>query len=163
MSINWCDLRRVLNYNPTTGFFTWIEPTSNRIRVGDIAGSVNKDGYVRISVFGEKVMAHRLAVFYMTGRWPDRFVDHENMVTGDNRYSNLRQATRSQNQQNRVGAQSNSGSGLLGAHWHKGTGKWRGRITSNGEEKHLGLFDTPMEAHMAYVEAKRAEHPFGTL
>lgn len=81
-----------LNYNPDTGEFT--RPN------GKIAGSLHKEGYHNIMIEGKKYLSHRLAWFYMTRTWPVNCIDHVNRNRTDNRWVNLREATRSQNQMN---------------------------------------------------------------
>jgi len=41
-----------------------------------------------------------------------------------------------------------------GVHYHKETGKYRAQIWCKNKKVHIGLFDTPGEAHVAYLEAK---------
>lgn len=93
----------ILEYNPANGLFVW-KNTSAYHKAGDIAGTKNKrTGYICISAFGITFEAHRLAFLFMTGSWPTHDVDHENGVRDDNRWSELRAATRSENLINRVG------------------------------------------------------------
>ena len=46
-------------------------------------------------------------------------------------------------------------SGFKGVRWHKAGKAWQGRIKIDGKERHLGLFDTPEEAAVAYQEVER--------
>jgi len=81
-------------------------------------------------------------------------------VDGDglnNRRSNLREATCGQNQRNQRIAKSNT-SGFKGVSFRILTGKWQAHIKVNGRKKHLGLFSTPEEAHVAYCEASAKYH-----
>lgn len=80
--------------------------------------------------------------------------DHINRVKSDNRRSNLRPATISQNQQNRA-APINNTSGVKGVYWNKKDKKWMARIQIKGEEKYLGNYSTLQEAHIAYIEAAK--------
>lgn len=58
----------------------------------------------------------------------------------------------------------NKRAGLLGAAFHKASGKFRARIgLPDGKQKHIGLFATAQEAHEAYVAAKRQYHSFCTI
>lgn len=64
------------------------------------------DGYRVITIFGNEktrpqYRSGRLAFLYMTGHWPEWDVDHKNRKRGDDRWKNLREATRSQNLRNR--------------------------------------------------------------
>lgn len=89
-------LKSLLVYDPATGRWRWL---ANRrggrgIKIGDEAGSINsrRDGPRRvIKVDGVKFLSSRLAFFYMTGHWPTYQVDHENLNTLDDRWSNLKE------------------------------------------------------------------------
>ena len=153
-------LRELLDYCPDTGVFTWKIRISN-VKVGDVAGCLEKDGYLRIQIDSRLHFTHRLAWFYVTGEWPPDQIDHINGIRDDNRIANLRAATRSENGQNRRKPQANNTTGYLGVTRHRG--KFLAKIRLDGKRKHLGLFTTPEEAHVAYLEAKRRLHPFGNL
>ena len=156
-------LRDVLRYDPATGEFAWLIRPSIGIKVGDIAGTIDGRGYVRIGIDGAIYRAHRLAWLFVFGSWPSQEVDHINGDKADNRIANLRDATRALNQQNQRGMRSTTGSGLLGVSRHTASGKWRARIWTEGRNKSLGLFATADEAHIAYVAAKRELHEGCTL
>lgn len=83
-------------------------------------------------------------------------VDHINGDRLDNRKENLRVCSQSENLCNR-GKQSNNRSGFKGVYLHA-PGRWRARIMFKGKLKELGLFDSPSDAHKAYVAAARALH-----
>lgn len=144
-------LKEVLHYAPETGVFTWKAQTSNRIRVGDVAGCTTHYGYRSIRVDGSRHRAHRLAYLYVHGEHPDGMLDHHDQDKGNNRISNLRPATKSQNALN-TGLQANNTSGHKGVVWHKRDGKWLARITINKKHHHLGLFANVEEA----VAARKA-------
>lgn len=78
--------------------------------------------------------------------------DHFNRVGLDNRRKNLRDATRSQQAQNRSLHRSNT-SGYKGVHWAKNLSKWAARISVNGKRVVLGYFDDKFLAAMAYDAA----------
>ena len=154
-------LMEVLDYNPVTGLFVRIKSTSPRSPVGSIAGTTGENGYVTIKIDGVKYRAHRLAILFTTGKWPEGLVDHKNHNTSDNSISNLRVATRSQNSQNQIKCQSHNKSKLLGV--SSNHGKWKARIIHEGKTISLGNFKTPSEAHNAYIDAKRTIHEFCTI
>lgn len=93
---------------------------------------------------------------YLMGE-PDCLVDHKNGNRLDNRKSELRLATKTQNGANSKMPTRNK-SGFKGAHWHKVTNKWRAQIRHNCKSIHLGLFETPEQAHAAYVSASQKYH-----
>lgn len=145
-------LRQRLHYSPRTGVFTWTGVgCGRRVKKGDIAGSVWSTGYRRISLSRRAYGEHRLAFLYMTGRFPTQ-VDHRNRNKKDNRWSNLREATASQNGANRRFSRNNT-SGFKGVTFHKGTSKWQAGRRFGEKFVHLGLFETREEAAMAYQRA----------
>lgn len=152
------NLRELLSYDPKTGVFRWLKTASNRRMEGEIAGCVCKrDGYNLIGYKGRVYKANRFAWLYVHGEWPDRFVDHINGVTSDDRIANLRLATHQENLCNR-GKQKNNKSGFKGVCLHKPSQKWHARINHKGRQHYLGLFATPEEAHQAYSLAAQNLH-----
>ena len=83
-------------------------------------------------------------------------LDHINCVRDDNRLVNLRPADRSLNVRNTRGARSNSVTGLLGASPRQG--RYVAQIHADGRKMWLGMYDTPEEAHVAYLVAKSVHH-----
>lgn len=157
------ELKQLLHYDPATGIFTRLVSRNARYFVGEQAGSVRKSGGRRYIVIDmDCYAAHRLAFLYMTGKWPTGEVDHRNTRPDDNRWDNLRDATKFVNQQNLRRAKRGNSSGFLGVHKRSGGG-YRARIYADGRLSYLGTFDTPELAHSAYVAAKRAMHPGCTL
>lgn len=151
-------VRELLQYNPETGVFTWKAASSNRVHVGDEAGSFDKDGYRAIRLDGRLHFSHRLAWLWAHGVHPSKELDHINRVRSDNRLSNLREATRSENVQNRL-MQRNNTSGFSGVSWSKDAKRWCAKIKLNRKNMHLGYFHTPEAAYAAYLREKRALHP----
>jgi len=155
-------VREVVEYDPRAGTFTWRVRTSIRIMPGAIAGTKKADsGYVLVGIDGVQYRAHRLAWFMMTGDWPSGDVDHINGVRHDNRWSNIRVVTSAVNGQNRRRAQRDNRLGVLGVFQCKK--RYQAQVKLNGVVTHLGTFDTPEQAHEAYVEAKRRLHEGCTL
>lgn len=151
-------LREVLSYDAETGIFTWKKRISIRIVVGRVAGVPDKDGYIQIGIDGGKYKAHRLAWVYVTGGWPDGDIDHRNRVVDDNRFINLRPASRTLNNANMKKPKHNT-SGLKGAYWNKKEKRWQAYIQVDKKHKYLGGYSTKEEAHAAYIVA--ANDSFG--
>ena len=146
------EIQQLLDYNPDTGIFAWRVTRNNRTaKENKIAGSTYS-GYVRIQINGRHYRAHRIAWLLTYGHWPNNQIDHIDGDRSNNRISNLREATNSQNSQNRKLSIANT-SGYKGVYWHAQTSKWQARIMINGRGKHLGLFDSAKEAHAAYCIA----------
>ena len=129
-------LREVLEYTPDTGDFTWLNPTSFRVRQGDVAGYSHKtqDGktYIQTSIDGVKHYGHRLAWFYMTGQFPTEQIDHINGDSTDNRWCNLREVSHVGNSKNQKLRSTNS-SGVTGVYWSESRQKWCASITVKGK------------------------------
>jgi hypothetical protein len=147
-------LKAIVRYDPDTGNFYWLIRASRRTHIGQIAGSLNGKGYWQVEILGVNYQAHRLAWFFVTGEWPAQQIDHVNCISSDNRWSNLRLATSSENSRNSRKMATNK-SGFKGVSFHKSTQRWRAVILLNGKHKHLGSRATPEEAHALYVEAAR--------
>ena len=155
-------LRELLDYNHETGALTWRVARGAKAKAGTVAGSPNSKGYLTVKVDNKTYRAHRLAWLMFHGSLPELFIDHVNGDKLDNRICNLRAATNSENQQNKLRARRDSLSGLLGVYTHE-NGRWRSSIKVDGKQKHLGCFDTPEEAHSVYLKAKAELHPFQTI
>ncbi len=164
-------IRALLLYDAELGQFTWLPRTTDMFTsardcrawntrfAGKPAGSVGRDGYLYICVNYYDHLAHRLAWLYEAGRLPALQIDHVNGRRGDNRFSNLRLATRAQNAQNMKVPVTNT-SGFVGVSWDKSRQKWSAQIQLNGKKVSLGRFQTAEEASAAYLAAKRELHPF---
>src|SRR5712671_3859086 len=142
-------LKELLEYDPETGIFRWRFSRGGWIRQGADAGWHHTRGYWKIRLDGEAYFCHRLAWLYVYGQWPSDQLDHINLHRDDNRISNLREATQSQNQWNRP---------ILGVNFHKANRNWTARISVNGNRFFLGSFKNRDEAIAAYKNAA-SKHP----
>lgn len=154
-------LIKEFTYDEYTGLFYRNFKRGNK-RAGSLAGSINKvHQYVYLYHMGKHYCAHRMAYLYVHGDIPDGFeVDHINGIRSDNRIENLRLATHQLNLQNQKITGRASKSGLIGAYFHKQTGRWSSHITLNKKIVSLGIFCTPEKAHSAYMKAKESIHLF---
>lgn len=140
-----------------TGRLFWKAPPKNHAqRRGDEAGFLcpgkgkNKT-YWHIRVFGKTFKRSRI-VFHMThGRWPEPAVDHSNGDSLDDRPSNLRECTLSQNAANSRPRNRPLPKGVTRTR----QGGFMARITQNGKTVSLGVYGTPTDAFAAYEAAKR--------
>lgn len=151
-------LREVLHYDPETGVFRWRmdRDRAGNAKAGDIAGRIASTGYRQIRVDNRLYKAHRLAFLYMTGEWPEQHVDHRDGDRLNNAWSNLREATPSQNGANR-GATKRNKLGVKGV-YRNHDGKFKASICLDGEQVYLGTFDTPAEAASIYAVAAKDMH-----
>jgi len=155
------ELQRLVRYCPESGKLYWQASNHPKQIVGKEIGSINDIGYHVLSVHKNVLLAHRLIWFLYYGEWPTGVIDHINLIRSDNRISNLRDTTRRVNQENRIAAQSNSSTKLLGAFTYGN--RFRSQIKACGKLYHLGVFNTSEEAHAAYIKAKRQLHEGNTL
>lgn len=157
--------RALFDYDPETGIVRWKvdrfagEYRGRQVaRAGDVAGcKCPVHGYWKLSFKGRSRPAHKVIWLIVTGRWPAAEIDHINCDRADNRWANLRAATRAQNGQNR-GANKRNTTGFKGVTYWPARKKYMAQIMANGVQKTLGYFDTPNEAHAAYCAAAAKLH-----
>jgi len=102
---------------------------------------------------GRDVKMHRVILGCKKGEE----VDHINHNGLDNRKSNLRKCSSSQNSCNRRMRKDNT-SGIKGVYWYKLRAQWKAQIQVNGKNKHLGFFSSKEEAAQIYSEAAKKLH-----
>jgi HNH endonuclease len=142
-------LCELLSYDPETGLWTWRLSRRGAVKAGAAAGSLNNpEGYLRIKIDGHLYLAHRLAVFYMTKSWPKVGTDHKDLDRINNRWTNLREATRSENQAN-IGAHRDNKLGVKGVS-RLPSGKYGVWIMHRGKNKRLGTWDSAEMASWMY-------------
>ena len=122
-------------YNPETGIF-------HCQHNGKLAGTIDQRGRIVLSKYGRKYKAHRIAFLIMTGNIPVE-IDHINRIKSDNRWDNLREATRSNNCLNKANGKNNT-SGYKNVSPYNN--KWKAGITINGKYIHFGTFICKDEA-----------------
>lgn len=144
-------LRELLIYCPETGKFSWRGVRANRLPEQSV-GWISWNGYHCLGVDNHIYRAHRLAWLYVTGEWPKADIDHINGTRSDNRWNNLREATRGQNLANKR-MDSRNTSGFKGVSWSRKCKKWQAHIKVNRKSQFLGFFESKEMAHMAYCEA----------
>ncbi|MCP1114423.1 HNH endonuclease [Enterobacter bugandensis] len=149
-------LKCFLQYDQITGFFTWRE-SKGTAKKGAVAGTVSGQGYVNIKLDGHLYKAHRLAWLWEYGAMPDGPLDHINGNRSDNKISNLRLATLSENQHNQ-GMRADNKSGIKGVSWDSKNKYWRAQIKTNGKLVHIGSFSDVDEARMAMEKARNKFH-----
>lgn len=102
------------------------------------------NGYVISKIDGKFTSIHRLIMEEELKGKNKMDIDHKNGIRIDNRRSNLRICTRSQNNQNRKGA--------LGICFNKNNKKWVSYVRVNYELKYLGYYEDRNDA----LSARRA-------
>lgn len=147
---------QMFTYDPDSGVIRWKKSLSPKTREGFIAGCASK-GRILISIRGKNHQAGRVAWLIHNGEIPDGLhVDHINGNPLDNRATNLRLVTASENMQNQRRAQSRSKTGLLGVSQKRG--KFRAMIEKAGRKYEFGGIETAELAHEVYLLAKDILH-----
>lgn len=158
------ELHNLLRYEPETGRLYWRERTPemfggaapsaacktwNARYAGRMARSgFSTNGYEQVTVWGRRLLVHRVAIAITSGAWPQHDVDHVNGVTTDNRLENLRPASRSENMMNsRMGSKNTSGA--TGVTWDKSRSMWKVSVRLMGVTHNVGRFHSLEEAAAA--------------
>ena len=159
------ELRKLLDYDPATGVLTWrVRPVemfpdlracrswNSRYSVKP-AGCINALGYSLIGINYHRLLGHRVAWAIHHGRWPEDQIDHINLIRGDNRIANLREADNALNSRNRTLHKCNT-SGVAGVSWDRSRGLWQAYINNNTGRISLGRFDDMRAAIAVRLEAE---------
>lgn len=93
-------LKSIFHYDPNTGIWTPLI-SKRRGPPRKIGGIPDTNGHLQIYIDGILYMSARLAWFYMTGEWPEKEIDHHDRNPSNDKWENLRLATRSENCSNR--------------------------------------------------------------
>jgi len=169
-------LKSIINYNPSTGFFTWLSRPADMFSCGNrsaksycdmwnsrysgkIAGTISDmgmNGIRRCIVIKKKqYFSYRLAWLYVYGVWPECEIDHINGNSLDDRIVNLRDVTSQENSRNSRIPTTNI-SGIIGVRFRGDKGKWVAGITVNNKSIHLGYFDDLFSAACARISKQNS-------
>lgn len=154
-------ITNTLDYNQETGLFIRkprpiISPYDKSVNTkyaGKEAGKVDGHGYRIILVDGQLYYAHRLAWMIVYNEDPgEKYIDHINGNTSDNRIINLRLVTPSNNNLNTRKQKTHKT--RKPSSLHKGVSsykdRWKSRIIKEGVSYYLGVFNSETEAAHAY-------------
>lgn len=143
--LNQSILKEYLEYDADSGHFYNKVSRSSNSKIGDIAGSTNKLGYVVINLLGKRYLAHRLAWLYVYGCWPDNEIDHIDRVKSNNSIYNLRDVSRSINGRN-TPVRSHSQIGHKNIKYDKRDRMFSVCLTINGSQRSFGRFNNLTDA-----------------
>lgn len=164
-------LRLLLRYEPETGRLFWSQrgkawfsdagqarSWNTRYAGREAFRNLNLNGYLMGYVLDSNLVAQRVIMAIVDGKWPDDDVDHIDGDRQNNRLVNLRHATRAENLRN-SGSRKGSSSRFCGVSWDKARGRWTANCTDKvGHRRHLGRFVDETEAARAYDRAARHWH-----
>lgn len=151
--INQHDLHDLLDYDPESGLFRWRKKRW-RSAAGSVAGCRHVGGYIKIVVKQHRLLAHRMAWLYVHGVWPPEEIDHIDGNRANNAISNLRLASRAENQCN-TGVPRNNTTGHKGIKFDARRGMWSAEIQYRRTRKWLGHFKSAEDASASYQAAAR--------
>jgi hypothetical protein len=157
--INAKEVRELFEYNPENGNLTWVKKRKyfSKLLLGNIAGTLNDNGYRAVTIKGKTYQIHRIIWLYVHGKFPENVIDHINGIKDDNRLCNLRDCTISENNLN-TKLSKNNVSGIKGIHWNKLKNKWHGQINFNKKKIFIGYFDDFFEACCKIRSARNKYH-----
>ena len=160
-------MRELFEYDPESGGLFWkkrnLDSCSsfhamisfNNKKAGSIAGSKrkNRNGktYLVVKVDDCVHLVHRICYSVMTGSQPE-FIDHVNGDGTDNKWTNIRNVSVTENNRNMRLFKTNT-SGFVGV--SKCGSKWQSNIWVNNKQIKLGVFDTKAEAVAARIAAEK--------
>ncbi|MDE0924779.1 HNH endonuclease [Aurantimonas coralicida] len=149
-------MRELIGYNPATGEMWWRKARPG-VKKGMRCAKPSPDGYVRIKCKGGTFVAHRLIWKMVTGKDPELEIDHRDGNPSNNAWLNLRLATHVQNMSNCVDYRKKSGL-PRGVTIATSSRRFAAQIQTKNKLRHIGVYDTPEEAHEAYLEQSRLLH-----
>lgn len=168
------NLNDLLAYQPETGSLTWKQrgvsgfssarscSVWNAKYAGKAAGSIHTDNTgrkcIHVTINDRKRKGHRVCWELINGPIPTGMtIDHIDHNPLNNRISNLRLATQTEQKRNMPISKNNS-SGVVGVCWSKKAKRWRARIGVDGKVIDLGTSEFIEEA---IAMRKRAEIEYG--
>lgn len=155
-----------MEYECESGRLLWkVSKNSHngRVKPGVPVGSVNGGGYLETRVNGYRTYVHRIAWALHHGAWPTKHIDHIDGNKLNNAIANLRDVPQHINVENQRKLHSNNTSGYTGVMWRTDKKRWCAVIQVKGKRMRKGGFDTPEQAHEAYLQAKRSLHEGNTI
>ena len=124
-----------------------------------LKGGINRNGHINVILRNKHINVHRLvANAFMSNPEGKRYVDHINNIETDNRLTNLRFATHTENNIN-ASMRKDYSSGIKGVSWSKRDEKWIAQIQIDGIKIMLGRYDDIEDAKRARI--KKANEAFG--
>lgn len=148
-----------LRYEQSSGGLFWVAATSKNKQylVGSRAGTIERNGYWHVRLFGTSYLQHRIIWLMSTGALPSGVIDHIDGDKLNNRLSNLRDVTPAVNAMNRHKARIDSSTGIMGVQ-KISEGCWNAYISRDGRKINLGNYGNIAEAEAARKAGKQVIH-----
>lgn len=129
----------------------------SRGKAGEEAGNLGANGYRSVYIDWKRYSTHRIIWAIHYGAWPPGQLDHKDGNPLNNRISNLRLVTQSQNMHNTKRPKNNT-SGYKGVARDSRSGKWQVTIQVGGKQKHLGYTQTAYAGYLRRLAAAKKLH-----
>lgn len=126
------------------------------VKIGDVAGSKTRRGYIIVGIDGKHYMAHRL-VYLMHYGYVPKHIDHRDRNKHNNKIENLRPCTKPQNGWNSLTPTTNT-SGIKGILWVKDRKKWEAKLSTSKGVQRCGQFNSLADAKKAIETAREKFH-----
>lgn len=139
------ELHRLFRYDRETGKLYWKISNTNGIKVGDEAGCLLPQGYIRVKIQRKSYLIHRIIYKMCHKVESPTYLDHINEIKSDNRLENLREIGHGHNVR-----RSANGKGIYVEHGQKK--KYRAMLEINGKKHYIGRFYTYEEARQKVVD-----------
>jgi hypothetical protein len=147
-------MKAAFDYDPITGEIRWAIRPAKNVAKGSLAGKIQANGYRRIRYQGKDYLAHRLAWYLYYGDWPSKTIDHLDGNKLNNSISNLEDVSM------RINTVRRSSNTELPTGVCRQNGRYRAQKWYQGKNLFLGYYNTPEEAHQAYLNhACNDQHP----
>ena len=147
-------VKKLFYYDAESGMLLWRYGNKRNVKPWQEAKALNGNGYVCVKIQGKDYPAHRIIWLYVHGAFPKEFIDHKNRIRNDNRLCNLRDVSRSDNNQN-ISLPSHNKSGHMGVSWIKNRNCWTVTVAVNKKNKWLGYYKNLDDAIVARKEGEK--------
>jgi len=141
------ELHRLFRYDGETGKLYWKISPAIHVKVGDEAGRITSNGYLKVTIKKKNYAVHRIIYKMFHKVEPPDYLDHINEVKTDNRIENLREIDNGHNNR-----RSKKGSGVSTLIYYGGNKRYRAEPNFNGKHHYLGYFDTFEEARKKVID-----------
>jgi hypothetical protein len=155
-------LRQRLRYCSETGKLFWLDDPAlskhwrSRWANKEAFFYIGNRGYLKGTINGRTLMAHRVIWAMVYNEWPSGDMDHIDHCRTNNKLENLRLVSKFENMKNQSMAKNNT-TGVTGVYWSPRDQKWLAQIRVNKKQIYLGIFS---EFNKAVQIRKAAERNY---
>ncbi|WP_084678914.1 HNH endonuclease [Methylocystis sp. ATCC 49242] len=142
-------LRYLFRCDEITGKLYWRVNRTNGIS-GNEAGTLTDKGYLKVGIDNTELKVHIVIFALVHGRYLSSHIDHINRIKTDNRPSNLREVSRSDNARNIIRISKRTGFRGVDVDYRKKAPRYIAYIKLHGKRVRLGYFNSAYEAALAY-------------